>query len=166
MPMQKRTWTISGLSVELEIDRRTLAKRLQGLPPAEIKRIGDRTERRWYLQDVVEHLQDAPKGKRRGGRPRIDGEMIARFNRIIAEDLFPDVIASPYFERVMLAGGVEDYGLSESQSRNMFGLAVLGLSYALAETLGDPDIKIGYHKHTIELIKDIGDESKAAAITQ
>ena len=136
------------------------------MPPAETHKIGTRIEKRWFLQDVIDHLQDAPKGKRRGGRPIVDAEMIERFNQIICHDLFPDVVSCPYFERVMLIGGVEDCGLTEAQSRKVFGLAVVALSHALAHVLNDPDITFNYPASTLELIKAVDDVSRAAATTQ
>lgn len=57
MAMQSKLWSINALSTELEIDRRTLAKRLAGLPPAESKKVGIRIEKRWRLADVVGHLK-------------------------------------------------------------------------------------------------------------
>jgi hypothetical protein len=46
MAMTKQLWSINALSVELGIDRRTLAKRLADLPPDEEKKIGARIEKR------------------------------------------------------------------------------------------------------------------------
>ncbi len=56
MAMQRRTWSINALSAELGLDRRTLSKRLQGLPPVETKKAGNRVEKRWHLADVVGHM--------------------------------------------------------------------------------------------------------------
>lgn len=56
MAMQTQLWSINALSNELNMDRRTLSKKLTGLPAAETKRIGKRVEKRWQLADVVEHL--------------------------------------------------------------------------------------------------------------
>jgi phage terminase Nu1 subunit (DNA packaging protein) len=53
MAMLKGLWSLNGLAVELCIERRTLAKRLTGLAPADERRVGSRLERRWYLADVV-----------------------------------------------------------------------------------------------------------------
>ena len=58
MAMQKKLWSINGLANELEIDRRTLAKRLEGLPPATVKKMGNRTEKRWRLANVLEHFKN------------------------------------------------------------------------------------------------------------
>ena len=56
MSMQSKLWSINALSIELNMDRRTLAKKLEDLPPAEIKKVGNRVEKKWKLHDVIEHL--------------------------------------------------------------------------------------------------------------
>ena len=65
MAMQPATWTINGLATELGIDRRTLAKRLADVPPAEIPERSQlpllETQRkkespRWRLRDVLAAL--------------------------------------------------------------------------------------------------------------
>ena len=61
MAMQRQTWSISGLATELDMDRRTLAKRLADLPPAEVKQVGRRTEKRWRLADAIAHIQPYAK---------------------------------------------------------------------------------------------------------
>jgi hypothetical protein len=61
MAMQSKLWTINALSVELGIDRRTLAKRLEHLPPVKVLQVGRRTEKRWRLADVLAHLQPHSK---------------------------------------------------------------------------------------------------------
>jgi phage terminase Nu1 subunit (DNA packaging protein) len=54
--MQARLWSLNGLAVELGQDRRTLARKLEGLDPDEEKRQGRRTVRQWRLARVIEHL--------------------------------------------------------------------------------------------------------------
>jgi len=49
--------TLSWLAVELRRDRRSLARDLESLEPASIRKVGKNTERRWYLAAVLEHLQ-------------------------------------------------------------------------------------------------------------
>ena len=60
--MIARNWTLSALAAELDIDRRTLAKRMTGLSPDEETQVGKRTERRWRLARVVAHLAN-PDGE-------------------------------------------------------------------------------------------------------
>lgn len=52
MALKAREWSVSGLSVELKMDRRTLGKRLEGLDPV---RINGRSSL-YMMSDVVEHM--------------------------------------------------------------------------------------------------------------
>lgn len=55
--MQAELWTISGLAVELERDRRTLARSLEGLEPDQSETDGaGRVTRRYRMARVVAHL--------------------------------------------------------------------------------------------------------------
>lgn len=54
--MIPQEWTISGLAVELAIDRRTLAKRLTGLPPIREQTTGAKTTRFYRMADVFAHF--------------------------------------------------------------------------------------------------------------
>ena len=57
--MQAELWTINGLAVELDRDRRSLARDLEGLKPDEETRQGARTVRRYRMARVVAHLYRA-----------------------------------------------------------------------------------------------------------
>lgn len=48
--------TLSWLAVELRRDRRSLARDIEDLPPDSVRKVGGKTERRWFLSRVVEHL--------------------------------------------------------------------------------------------------------------
>ena len=52
-------WSVNELSVELAVDRRTLARKLSGLEPANCSVSGKRTSRGYRLADVLEHLAGA-----------------------------------------------------------------------------------------------------------
>jgi len=54
--MQSRLWTLNALAVELGRDRRSLARSLEGLEPDESRQVGARTERKYRLVRVIEHL--------------------------------------------------------------------------------------------------------------
>jgi phage terminase Nu1 subunit (DNA packaging protein) len=58
--MQAELWSLNALAVELGRDRRALARDLEGLVPDESTRKGGRTERKWKLKRVVEHLYRTP----------------------------------------------------------------------------------------------------------
>lgn len=55
--MTPKHWSVNALATELGIDRRSLARRLEGLAPAVEKTVGKRTERGYLLRDVFHHLQ-------------------------------------------------------------------------------------------------------------
>ena len=59
MPMQRQLWSVNALAVELDIDRRTVAKRLDGVPPAG-KRGGHPV---WRLSDALAALSGGKGGK-------------------------------------------------------------------------------------------------------
>ena len=61
--MIPKTWTLSALSVELGLDRRSLARRLEGLAPVSETTKGKRVDRRYKLAAVVQHLY-ASEGQR------------------------------------------------------------------------------------------------------
>ena len=54
--MQAKLYSVNALAVELRRDRRTLARDLEGLPPAKVETQGGRTLRWYYLADVIAHL--------------------------------------------------------------------------------------------------------------
>lgn len=60
--MQAELWSLNALAVELGRDRRALARDLEGLKPDEVTRKGERTDRKWKLKRVVEHLYRATPG--------------------------------------------------------------------------------------------------------
>jgi len=168
MAMQRKLWSINGLAAELDVDRRTLSRDLRDLPPAESKRIGSRVEKRWLMADVLEHMdlgREPSRRRGRGGRPLVDAEMVARFNQTITEDLFPVILE--YFRPLMLVGLAEDYKLSGKKARMVYGYAVVALSYAIQHALdGDESMVFRYPDETMQLLKQAGDESRAAAPTQ
>lgn len=54
--MQAQLWTVSGLAVELDRDRRSLSRELENLEPDEVEKQGNRTVRRYRMARVVAHL--------------------------------------------------------------------------------------------------------------
>lgn len=63
MGMQAKLWTVSELSVELDVDRRTMAKRLEGLDPDENETDkAGREHRKYRLARVFGHLADGNDG--------------------------------------------------------------------------------------------------------
>jgi hypothetical protein len=63
--MQAKFWTVNALAIELERDRRTLAKLLEGLTPDIQDDSGSRVTRKWRMSRVFAHLS--------GGDAELDG---------------------------------------------------------------------------------------------
>ena len=164
MAMQRKLWSINALSTELDVDRRTLSRDLRDLEPAQVKRVGTREEKRWLMADVLAHLDLGREPARRRGRsdrPRIDADMVRRFTATITEDLFPVILE--YFHPLMMTGCAEDCGLTQQQGKKVCGYSVVALSYAIQHALdGDEHMTFSYPEKTMELIKQVGDESRAA----
>lgn len=61
--MQAKLWTISELAIELDVDRRTIAKRLEGLEPDENEKDkAGREHRKYRLARVFAHLVEGEDG--------------------------------------------------------------------------------------------------------
>lgn len=60
MRSSREYWSVSALARELRMDKRTLAKRLEGLEPARERKYANRTEREYALGDVHQHLITQP----------------------------------------------------------------------------------------------------------
>lgn len=54
--MSPEKFTLTWLAAQLKRDRRALAQELEGLTPDEEIERGERTERRWFLYRIFEHL--------------------------------------------------------------------------------------------------------------
>ena len=68
-----------------------------------------------------------------------------------------------YFHPLMLTGCAEDCGLTEQQSKKVYGYSVIALSYAIQHALdGDEHMTFSYPEKTMELIKQIGDKARAS----
>jgi len=142
--MQRQTWSINGLSAELGMDRRTLSDRLDGLPPAETKQLKNRTESRWYLSDVLEHLEnpDAFRGLE---------EALTGFNRIVAQSLYPSIIASESFSAIIANGLTDEFNLTRAQGLRAFQICGAALSFALCEVLEDDDLDFKIPDFVVEM---------------
>jgi hypothetical protein len=59
--MISKNWSLNALATELAIDRRSLARRLEGLEPASETTKGTRVERLYKLRDVIAHLYEGER---------------------------------------------------------------------------------------------------------
>lgn len=83
--MQAQIWSLSGLAVELALDRRSLARKLEGLEPdEEDEDKAGRVSRRWRMARVVAHLTgtavDLDAGKERARKDKESADKLALEN--------------------------------------------------------------------------------------
>lgn len=138
--MQAQLWTISGLSAQLGIDRRTLAKRLEGLTPASVETRSDGAKvRRYRLAEVVEHLNSDPSAAKGPSEAQVD-EAAEGFLAFVGRDVLPGMIENSAGITTSLM--VSEVGISKAQALHCFSLMFGGLIYGLHE--GAPGRKIPY----------------------
>jgi len=147
MAMQKKLWSINGLANELEIDRRTLAKRLEGLPAATVKKMGSRTEKRWYLADVLEHFKN-PRAK-----PAFDP--VEEMKEIVGQKMFPTLLCSRAFQNILMHGTHEEMGLTKVQAMRVYQFACVALLWGFSEIHEDEDMVYVVPDHIKEM-RDMG----------
>jgi hypothetical protein len=123
MAMQRQLWSINALSNELGRDRRTLAKLLSDLPPAEEKHVGKRIEKRWQLLDVLHHLSE-PQA--------VEDNFEAWMLDHLSKRLFPALVNSSAFVGTMLSNGIDE-GLTKHQAVRMLQTAMLAIISGLDE---------------------------------
>jgi hypothetical protein len=145
MAMQRKTWSINGLSAELGIDRRTLSRRLAGLPPAEVKRLKNREERRWYLSSVLDHLDN------RDRTARADKEMVERFDLMMARDFYPALIDSDGVQKLFINGVMDELGLNRVQAIRAFQILGTALSYSFCEVMEDENLQFRLPDWVVEM---------------
>jgi hypothetical protein len=145
MAMQKKLWSINGLANELGMDRRTMAKRLAGLPPATEKKVGNRTEKRWYLADVLAHLKNP--------RRELPDDGLDDFKHMIGKILFPAIIDSKTFGAVIVNGCMDELGIDKAQGLRIYSLVVVALTSALSEIHEDDTMAFAIPDHMMELSK-------------
>ncbi|MDQ3565918.1 MAG: hypothetical protein M3436_18085 [Pseudomonadota bacterium] len=125
MAITTQLWTISGLSIELVIDRRTLAKRLASLRPDDMRTEGGKQIKRWRLSRVLAHLQGNGKSEAAYDREALE-EMVCR-------SIYPAVVSSRYFRGLTINYLRQDLGVPTVDALRAYQVACLGLCYALAE---------------------------------
>lgn len=129
--MQSQTFTLSGLSVELGVDRRTIAKMLDDLPAAETEPDG---KKRWKLRAVLAHIE-----KRKAsdvGQSATDQE-----GAWIGHELTPAIFGSKTFMSIFMRGLRDELGMSKRDVLRTYLLLFLALAAEL-ERAGIPDIKL------------------------
>lgn len=128
MPITETLWSVSGLSVELGIDRRALAAQLATLRPDDMRteKGGKRQIKRWRLQRVLAHL---------GKNGEASHEAIAKYEEMVCRGVYPFVLSSRYFRGLIINYLREELGISTVDALRAYQAACLGLGYALAESV-------------------------------
>jgi hypothetical protein len=149
MSMQPQQWSLSALAVELGIDRRTLAQRLQGVRPVTQKRVGQRIEKRWYLRDVLPYLDGSASSI--DTHEDLKAEAKEMLKTWTYHDLIPVVIDSPYFVRILTGFLRQEIGLSKRQCVQVYRIAASALLWAISEGFEDQ----GLHAPEDSMLKEI-----------
>lgn len=129
MAMQRQNWSINGLAAELGIDRRTLAKRLQDLPPAQDE------PRTYTLRAVLDHLRQW-----QDGLP--DLEQVEKVN---VDQIIETVIVSMGEEfrkqlpKTLQATGSTTQRATEQTEASMMAYSFLAFTFANAVEVTDKD---------------------------
>jgi hypothetical protein len=141
MAMQKKTWSINALSTELDLDRRTLAKRLDGLAPATEKKVGDRTEKRWHLADVLAHFEN----------PKPADDFIAEQKKMVGALMYPALVSAEAFQNIIMHGVHEEIGLTKVQAMRVYQLACVAVLWGFNEIHEDEGIEYAIPDHVKDM---------------
>jgi hypothetical protein len=147
MAMQSQTYTISGLSVELGHDRRSLSRWLDTLPPAEIDEQGNK---RWRIRDVVDHINAQTSG---------DGlsDVRKEYAFWVGEMLYPALFSGKNVVSIFTGGLRDELGLSKAQTLRAYQILCLAVGTELLESLPGirlrvPSLIEQIHKKGIETV--------------
>jgi hypothetical protein len=136
--MQPTTWSLNALATELHMDRRTLAKRLGRVPPAE----GTGRRKRWHLADVLDALRRHERGLRSPS-----GDRRADVREVLESVAIPTACLTPWLpesaEGLRRRGLVVTFdeaarlaGVGEDELLTWIGYGLPILPAAEGETLG------------------------------
>ncbi len=146
MGMAREARSLNWLSNELKVDRRTLAKRLEGLRPVKEQRVADRVERTWYLADVIAYLQRQETARASGNDQDAHTKRIVNgIKAFIATEIYPKIID----EQVDLFGGVvlaatTELGMSKADAMCLWVHVALSLAQAIGNGFQDPDMQFSF----------------------
>ncbi|MEO6687876.1 MAG: hypothetical protein ABIS07_17375 [Dokdonella sp.] len=131
--MSKQTWSINGLATELDMDRRTLARRLESLPAAERKESGGRTEKRWHMADVLAHLKSAGTDSTIESNPKT----LAFLKEWLGETVVPGLVDGQTFRNLVLGYARQDLKLTKPQAMDLLGVVTLAIVRQVCVGMGD-----------------------------
>lgn len=127
MAMQTQLFSLSGLGVELDIDRRTLAKKLDNLPPAATDPDGTK---RWRIRDVLEHLKRADES------PAGLAGFADDYRQWVCHQLVPALFGAERFIRVFTGGLRAEVGLTKAQTLRAYQVLLIATVSELERALG------------------------------
>ena len=120
--MQSQTFTLSGLAVELGIDRRTVAKMLDDLPASEKEPDGTR---RWKLRAVLAHIEQRKAMPDVGQSANIEARV--EMHTWLCHQLLPAIIGSKTFVTTLTGRLRAELGLSKVQVARAYMFVLLAL---------------------------------------
>jgi hypothetical protein len=133
---EERTYSISGLSEVTGIDRRTLKKRLTGLPVAEERSIGNgRIEKRWRLSDAKSYLELQAAGFDAAHTWQSGQQMFKTFT---GTELFPKLVSHPHYWGGLSGFARAELGMSKTDSLDFVCKITLLVMSTLGELFADP----------------------------
>lgn len=141
MAMSRQTWSINGLANELDIDRRTLAKKLQGLRAAEEKDVGGRIERRWHMADVVDFLRKQKAGIRdTRSDADFNTEVLEQLKKWVGKEMYPRLIENHRFRGGITGCAHGEFGLSKEASLELLSETSFFILCAICDGFRDEDM--------------------------
>jgi hypothetical protein len=141
------------LSAHLNLDRRTLQKRLQGLAPVSVETRADGSEvRRYALADVVAHLAAPPRALHDPTDAQI-ADAASVVYRFVGSELWPKMVG--FALPVVTGGFVDELNLSKEQAVRAFQVACLGFALGLIEGAGEHGIELA-HPPVLHEFKRLG----------
>jgi hypothetical protein len=147
--MEAQLWTINGLSVQLDIDRRTLARQLEGLRPAATeKRNGGSVVRKYRLNDVLEYM-NRPKGTPRDPTAEELAETASTIYGFVGSQVWPGMIHNAF--PIITGALTAELGLSEVQAVEAIRLVAVGLAFGLVDAAGEHPLKLQQPDVLLEL---------------
>jgi len=133
MAMTKQTYSINALATELGRDRRTIARELEGLRPAETRKVGQRQEKRWFLADVLKHMD-----RHNAGEP--DAKAMAEAESLCqdfcSQQLYQHLIRTKEFECGLTGYARAELGLDKARALDLLAHVAYRLLAGINEVFG------------------------------
>ena len=150
----KKKWSLNALSTELDMDRRSLARKLEDLEAAEVVEMKNRCEKKWFLSDVVEHLNRPVKFE-----VTTDEELMREFMcHFLGNEVYPKLCSSQKLYEPVVTLLYVEYGLSKDDALEMYKWIGLCIAEAIAESCDNKDMPF-LMPDIFETITTLGNEA-------